>query len=163
MTSLPDFRSFARLRGLLFVGASALSVASSTLNAADQRTYIGSRSNADVPAGYAFSDAVLVGDTLYLSGHLGLDPNRQLPADPEIEARHVLDNVKATLHAAGMSMDDLVSVTITCTDLSLYARFNAIYKSYFKKEFPARAFLGTDRLLFGARFEVVGIAVKRKP
>lgn len=126
-----------------------------------ERRYLDARSNADNPPGYAFSGAVLVGDTLYISGHLGLQSDNKVPADPAAEARLVLDQVKGVLAKAGMTMDDLVQVQITCTDLSLYATFNGVYKTYFEKEFPARAFLGTDKLLFGARFEVLGIAVKR--
>jgi enamine deaminase RidA (YjgF/YER057c/UK114 family) len=104
---------------------------------------------------------VLVGNTLYLSGTIGLDANRQVPATAEAEARLVLDNVKGTLEAAGMSMDDLVSVQVFCSDVAHYDAFNAVYRTYFRREFPARAFLGSGTLLFGARFEVMGIAVKR--
>ena len=60
-----------------------------------------------------------------------------------------------------MTMDDLVSVQVFCSDVSLYGTFNDVYKGYFTKGFPARAFLGSGPLLFGARFEVQGIAVKR--
>ena len=58
-------------------------------------------------------------------------------------------------------MDDLVSVQIFCSDLSLYDEFNAIYRTYFKKGFPARAFIGNGPVLRGGRFEVQGTAVKR--
>lgn len=113
---------------------------------------------ADLP----FSDAVLVGDTLYLSGKIGLDPKTGKPPESaEEEARLVLDDMKATLAAAGMTMDDLVTVTVHCPDVSLWQRFNGVYRGYFKKEFPARAFVGSELLLFGARFEVQAIAVKR--
>jgi len=109
-----------------------------------------------------FSDGVLVGDTLYLSGRLGLDPKTGTPPeDPEQEIRDILDGMKATLKESGMTMDDLVFVQVFCTDLSFYEKFNAIYVSYFSKDFPARAFLGTARLLRGCHFEVQGIAVRR--
>jgi 2-iminobutanoate/2-iminopropanoate deaminase len=58
-------------------------------------------------------------------------------------------------------MDDLVWVQVFCTDLSNYQTFNAIYKTYFHGELPARAFLGVDHLLANAHFEVMGIAIKR--
>jgi enamine deaminase RidA (YjgF/YER057c/UK114 family) len=58
-------------------------------------------------------------------------------------------------------MDDLVSVQVFCSDLSLYREFNRVYATYFKQEYPARAFLGVANVLFGARFEVQGVAVKR--
>ena len=65
------------------------------------------------------------------------------------------------LGKAGMTMDDLVYVTIYCSDLTLYKTFNDVYRTRFKKEFPARAFIGAGDLLFGMRFEIQGIAVKR--
>ncbi len=116
------------------------------------------------PAGAAslpFSDGVLVGDTLYLSGKIGLDPaTGKVPATVEEEVRLVMEDVKATLARAGMTMDDLVYVQVFCSDLSLYARFNAIYRTYFSG-FPARAFIGSGALLFDSHFEVQGIAVRR--
>jgi 2-iminobutanoate/2-iminopropanoate deaminase len=109
-----------------------------------------------------FSNAVLAGDTLYLSGTIGIDPaTGRPPANLEDEARLVLDNLKRVLEAAGMRMEDLVSVTVYCPDLSLYDRFNAVYRTYFTKELPARAFIGSGPLLRGGHFEVQGIAVRR--
>src|ERR1051326_4556861 len=120
------------------------------------------RSERTVRSNLPFSDAVWHGDTLYLSGHIGLDPKTGRPPDTaEEEARLVLDGVKRTLEAAGLTMDDLVQVKIFCSDVGLFEKFNAVYRTYFKKEFPARAFLGSGRLLFDARFEVQGIAAKR--
>jgi reactive intermediate/imine deaminase len=103
----------------------------------------------------------LAGNTLYLAGRIGLTENRQVPASAAEEARLVLNDVKATLQAAGMSMDDLVSVQVFCSDVSHFDAFNRVYRTYFTKEFPARAFLGAGTLLFGARFEVQAIAVRR--
>ena len=109
-----------------------------------------------------FSDGVLVGDTLYLAGRLGIDPKtNQVPADPEQEARLMLDGIKAVLTAAGMTMDELVSVQVFCSDVSLFDKFNPIYRSYFTKSPPARAFIGSGTLLRGARFELQGIAVRQ--
>jgi 2-iminobutanoate/2-iminopropanoate deaminase len=109
-----------------------------------------------------FSDAVLVGDTLYLAGRIGVDPETgKPPAELDKEIRLLLDGTKATLKEAGMTMDDLVSVQVFCPDLSLYEKFNEIYRTYFIKDFPARAFIGSGPLLRGGRFEVQGIAVRR--
>ena len=109
-----------------------------------------------------FSDAVWHGETLYLSGHIGLDPQTGKPgATPEEEAKLVLDGVKRTLEAAGLTMDDLLSVQIFCSDVTLFEKFNVVYRTYFQGEFPARAFLGSGRLLFDARFEVQAIAGRR--
>jgi 2-iminobutanoate/2-iminopropanoate deaminase len=113
-------------------------------------------------ARWPFSDAVLVGDTLYVSGNIGLNPETGKPGGtPEDEARLVMDSFKRAVEAGGMAMDDLVWVQIFCTDLATFETFNGVYQKYFKAELPARAFLGTDKLLFGARYEVTGIAVKR--
>ena len=120
-----------------------------------------SRTHIQIDPRNPFSDGVLIGDTLYLSGRIGLDESRRVPADIETEARNVLDSVRTVLQKAGMEMDDLVYVQVFCTDVALWERFNAIYGSYFKDKMPARAFIGSGKLLFGAHFEVQGIAVKR--
>ena len=109
-----------------------------------------------------FSDAVLVGETLYLSGQIGLDKDtNRVPDDIETEARNVMERTRAVLAQAGMTMADLVYVQIFCSDVSLWERFNAVYRDFFSKDLPARPFLGSGKLLFDARFEVQGIAVKR--
>ncbi|MDP9097518.1 MAG: Rid family hydrolase [Verrucomicrobiota bacterium] len=109
-----------------------------------------------------FSDGVLVGDTLYLAGRIGIDPETgKPPAELEKEIRLLLDGMKTTLAAANMTMDDLVSVQVFCPDLSLYEKFNEIYRTYFIKDFPARAFIGSGPILRGGRFEAQGIAVRR--
>ena len=111
---------------------------------------------------YPFSDGVRVGDTLYLSGRIGLNPKTGRAAeDVEEEARLMLDGLRDVLAKAGMTMDDLVYATVYCTNLSLLGRFNQVYRTYFRREFPARAFLGASDLVLGARFEIQGMAVKR--
>lgn len=124
------------------------------------RSYVAPRTPADTDQP-PFSGGVRVGDTLYLSGVLGLDPGQKVPETVEAEARNVLNAIKASLAGAGMTMDDLVYVQIFCPDVSHYATFNAVYRTYFTREYPARAFIGSGPLLYGARFEVQGIAVKR--
>ena len=142
------------------VSVALVSAVSADLSAQDIRRYTNPRSAADSTA-LPFSGAVLVGNTLYLSGTIGLDENQQVPSTPEAEARLVLNSMQSTLEAAGMTMDDLVSVQVFCSDVAHYAAFNAVYRTYFTREFPARAFVGVGTLLFDARFEVQGIAVKR--
>ena len=74
-----------------------------------------------------FSDAVRVGQTLYLAGRIGLHPaTNKPPADAAAEVRTVMDQIKAVLVQEGMTMDDLVTVTVYCTDLSLYGTFNDV-------------------------------------
>ncbi len=114
------------------------------------------------PVDLPFSSGVLVGNTLHLACQIGLDPHTGLPPDDlEQEIRLALDGIKTTLAEAGMTMDDLVSVTVYCSDVSLFDEFNRVYRTYFTGEFPTRAFVGSGPLLFGGRFEVQGIAVKR--
>jgi reactive intermediate/imine deaminase len=112
--------------------------------------------------GLPFSHAVVAGDTIYVAGTIGIDPETgKPPADPKAEARLALEGIKAKLELAGAGMDDLVTVQVFCPDLSLYEDFNAVYRTYFKDGFPARAFIGSGPLLRGGRFEINGIAVKR--
>jgi reactive intermediate/imine deaminase len=110
-----------------------------------------------------FSDGILSGNTLYLSGRIGIDPKTgQAPADVDAEVHLLLDGVKATLAAEGLTMDDLVYVQISCSDLALFDKFNATYRSYFTtKDLPARQFVGVASLLRGGHFELQSIAVRR--
>ena len=110
-----------------------------------------------------FSDGILAGNTLYLAGRLGVDPQTgKPPAEIEAEVKFMLDGIKAVLGQAGMTMDDLVYVQIASTDLSLFDKFNGIYRGYFTaKDLPAREFIGAGSLLRGAHFELQAIAVKR--
>jgi len=110
-----------------------------------------------------FSDAILVGNTLYLAGRIGIDPKTgKVPEKIEDEAKVLLDSEKEVLAQAGMTMDDLVYVQIACTDLSLFQKFNPIYASYFStKDYPAREFIGAGALLAGGHFELQAIAVKK--
>jgi 2-iminobutanoate/2-iminopropanoate deaminase len=74
----------------------------------------------------------------------------------------LLDGEKEVLAQAGMTMDDLVYVQVACTDLSLFDKFNGIYRTYFTaKDYPAREFIGAGSLLLGGHFELQAIAVKR--
>ena len=97
-----------------------------------------------------YSNAVLVGDTLYLAGDIGIDPDTDAPPPKiEDEVRLVMESMKTRLEMVGMSMDDLVMVEVHCPDLSLYDQFNDVYRTYFNDHFPARAFLGSGPLLSG--------------
>lgn len=128
-----------------------------TTTAQSSRRYINPRSAAN-PANATqppFSGAVVVGDTAYLSGVLGSGDT----ADAAATAG--LNNLQNTLKAAGMTMDDLVTVQVFCPDVANYDAFNKVYRTFFKQEFPARAFIGSGPLLQGAKFEIQGIAVKR--
>src|SRR4030088_1280852 len=104
-----------------FALALALALGAHAAAADTDRKFInGERSAAQTPP--PISDAVLVGNTLYISGHMGIDPKTgHAPADPQAEAKLVMDRIKATLDSAPLTMDDVVSMHIFRSDLTLYA------------------------------------------
>lgn len=113
------------------------------------------------PAGLPFSDAVQVGNTLYISGRIGLDPaTGEAPESIDAEIDLLFEGFQNVLREAGMTMDNLVWVQVHSPDVSLWQKFNAAYVKLFSREFPARAFLGSGTLLKKGRFEMLGIAVK---
>ena len=126
------------------------------------RRYIDPRSAADADKP-PFSGAVLVGDTLYLSGDIGLEPGNKVPAEAGTEARLLMERFEKRLAAAGMTMDDLAYVTVYSSDVGDFSVFNAEYRNHFHREFPARAYIGAGKLLFGARWEMQGVAIRRQP
>lgn len=139
----------------------AMLVCANAASAGEPRNYV-TPEGANGASAAPYSLGVMAGGAFYVAGHLGTDPaTGQLASDVEHEAHFVLDQVKATLQKAGLTMDDLVSVTIYCTDLSLYDKFNGIYRGYFHDHYPARAFIGVDKLVRGAHFEVQAVAVKK--
>lgn len=123
-----------------------------------------SRRNINLPGrrpDLPFSDAVLIGNTLYISGRIGLDPATGLaPPEVERELGLLFEGFEAVVRQAGMEMDDLVWVQVYCPDVSLWQVFNQEYVKHFRGEFPARAFLGSGPLLLSGRFEMLGVAVK---
>lgn len=151
--------SHARVATALALLVLASSARASQKPEPSPRSYVNPRTAKDTGQP-PFSDAVRAGNTVYVSGKLGLVSGKP-PAAPADEARLALDSLKKTLADAGLTMDDLVSVQVFCSDVSLFDTWNEVYRTYFTKEYPARAFIGSGPLLFGARFEVTGIAVKR--
>jgi len=147
---------------LLIVALALAAAAPCALGApgAADRTYL---EHSPAPNGptLPFSDAVRLGATLYVAGHIGIDPQTgNAAASPDAEARLLMDSVKRTVERAGFTMDDFVSITVYCTDLGLYDTFNSIYGGYFHGHHPARAFIGVSKLVRGARFEIQGVAVR---
>jgi len=113
------------------------------------------------PASLPFSDAVLLGGTLYISGRIGIDPaTGEAPESLAAEIDLLFEGFQAVLREASMTMDDLVWVQVYSPDVSLWQQFNSAYVKLFSREFPARAFLGSGTLLKKGRFEMLGIAVK---
>src|ERR1700730_19146897 len=106
--------------------------------------------------GAAFSPAVLVDGTLYVSGQIGRDLKTQkVPENFEAEVRQVLDNTGIILREAKMNYADVVSVQIYLTDMELFSRMNAVYTNYFKADRPAPTTAGGVKLAArGARVEI---------
>lgn len=109
-----------------------------------------------------FSEAVKVGDTLYLSGQIGIKPGalELVPGGMKPEAEQTLANVRAVLEAHGYALKDVVKCTVMLADMSKWAAFNEVYKSVFKPPYPARSAFGANGLALGAQVELECIAVK---
>jgi len=107
-----------------------------------------------------YSQAILVGNTLYLSGQIGLDPySMELVDGIEAEIRRVFANLKAVCEAAGGSLADIAKLNIFLTDLSNFQLVNQIMGEYFAQPYPARAALGVASLPKGALVEMDGIVI----
>jgi len=114
------------------------------------------------PAGVPLSEAVRVGDTLYLSGQIGIQPGtlKLVPGGLKEEARQTMTNIRTALEAHGYSMSDVVKCTVMLADMSKWGEFNGIYTTFFTGQYPARSALGTTGLALGAQVEVECIAHK---
>ncbi|ACY47712.1 RidA family protein [Rhodothermus marinus] len=112
-----------------------------------------------------YSQAVLVGDTLYCSGQIAIDPKTgSLITDSiERETEQVLENLGAVLRAAGMDYKDVVRCTVYMTDINDYAQINEVYSRYFNESPPAREAVQVAALPRGARVEISCIAVRQTP
>jgi reactive intermediate/imine deaminase len=114
-------------------------------------------STADAPAAIGiYSQAVRVGNTIWVSGRIPLDPATKelVPGGMEAQVRQVFDNLKAIVVAAGASLDDVVKATVFLTDLSHFALVNKVMAEYFRQPYPARAAVGVAALPRGAEIEV---------
>ena len=114
-------------------------------------------STADAPAAIGtYSQAVRVGNTIWVSGQIPLDPvtKELVKGDIEAQTRRVFENLKAIVAAAGASFDDVVKATVFLTDLSHFALVNKVMAEYFREPYPARAAVGVSALPRGAQVEV---------
>lgn len=107
-----------------------------------------------------YSQAIVVGDLVFLSGQIPLDPNRGrlIEGSIEDETRQVLRNLQAVLAAEGLTMDAVVRTTVYLTDLEDFARVNQTYAEFFTEPFPARATVQVSALPRGAKVEIDAIA-----
>ncbi len=111
--------------------------------------------------GFPYSPGILVGNTLYIAGHLGRDPvsTELVEGGLEAETRQALANIEAVLNEAGMDFGDVVSVTAYITEVADFPEFNAVYREYFPENPPARATVEVAALNVGAVIELQMIAV----
>lgn len=110
--------------------------------------------------GLPFSEAVRVGNMLYLSGQIGVDSSiKVVPGGIAAETRQAMENIKATLERYGSSLEQVVKVTVMLADMSEWAEMNQVYVTYFPKHLPARSALGANGLALGARVEIECLAV----
>jgi reactive intermediate/imine deaminase len=109
-----------------------------------------------------YSQAVKAGDTVYLSGQIGLDPaTMEMLEGIDAQVRRVFDNLSAVAQAAGGSLADIVKLNIFLTDLGHFALVNSIMAEYFKEPYPARAAVGVASLPRGALVEADAVLVLR--
>ena len=143
-----------RLIALLLLGNSAMANAAdtkSTFERIGEPTLKGQR--------LPFSSAVRAGDTVYLSGALGIDHEGKLAEGLEAQARLAMDNLGAALKSAGLGWGDVVKCTVMLDNMADWPAFNNVYVTYFPDgKFPARSAFGADGLALGALVEVECIA-----
>lgn len=109
--------------------------------------------------GLPFSESVRVGDVLFLSGVLGItDDGKLAPGGMTAEADQAMQNIADALERRGLTMQDIVKCTVFLADISEWAVFNEVYKSYMKPPYPARSALGANGLAENARLEIECIA-----
>ena len=108
-----------------------------------------------------YSQAVKVGNTVYLAGQIPLDPATMAMVTDNMEAqiRRVLDNIKAVTHAAGGTLDDIVKLNVFLVDLTHFPLVNEVMAGYFSEPYPARAAIGVASLPRGASIEMDAIMV----
>jgi reactive intermediate/imine deaminase len=108
-----------------------------------------------------YSQAIRAGETIYLSGQIGLDPaTMQLVDGIEAQIHQVFRNLRSVSAAAGAALDDAVKLTVFLTDLGHFARLNEIMSQYLAAPFPARSAVGVSQLPRGALVEIEAILVK---
>lgn len=111
--------------------------------------------------GLPFSDAVRVGNMLYLSGVVGMIPGKMelVEGGLEAESRQIMENIQKVLQANGSSLENAIKFTIFIDDINRWSDFNKVYVEYFPNKKPARSALGVEGLALGAAVEVECIAV----
>ena len=145
------------------VFSAAILLSSTVILAGEKQSVEFLNSGAVLPADgkFPFSEAVRVGNTIYLSGQLGIVPEtlKLIEGGIEAETRQTMTNIKSSLEAHGLSMNNVIKCTVMLADISEWPAFNAVYTTFFNAPFPARSAFATNGLALGARTEVECIAV----
>jgi len=110
-----------------------------------------------------YSQAIKVGDSIFLSGQIPLDPaTMKLVEGEENQIRRVFDNIQAVCKAADCNLNDIVKLNVSLKDLSIFGKVNEIMLDYFEEPYPARAALQVARLPLDSLIEVEAIIIKEK-
>jgi reactive intermediate/imine deaminase len=109
-----------------------------------------------LPRNLPFSELVRHGNTLYLSGQIGIQPGtmKLVPGGMQEEAKQTMENIKTSLEAHGYSLGNLVKCTVMLADIADWPAFNEVYKGFFSGDYPARSAFGANGLALGAKVEV---------
>lgn len=146
---------------LKLTGLTLAVIASTFVNAAaSDRTFY---RNPDLPDTFPFSSAVVVGDTIYLSGEIGVDYDTMTLVDGGVtaETKKIFENFEATLTALDSDLSEIVKCTVFLDDMTQYGDMNAAYAAALPDPKPARSTLGVDGLALGAALEVECLAVRK--
>lgn len=153
--------SSALLSSLIAVGSLGLAL---TANAAPTTAINTSSKSAPIFHGdggaYPFSEAVRVGDTLYMSGQIGFKDDKLVKGGIKAETKQALDNIQTTLLKYGYQQSDIVKCSAMLTDMDDFNDFNKVYKAELSKPYPARSAFGVAELAAGASVEIECIAAK---
>jgi 2-iminobutanoate/2-iminopropanoate deaminase len=115
-----------------------------------------------VLAAAPFSAAIRDGDTIFVSGQIGLDADGKVVPGVGDQTRAALRAIKDILEGLGSSMADVVQVRVFITDFATYADYNEAYREFFAEPYPTRATLGTSELALGAGVEIEAVAIRRQ-
>jgi 2-iminobutanoate/2-iminopropanoate deaminase len=115
-----------------------------------------------VLAAAPFSAAIRDGDTIFVSGQVGLDADGKVVPGVGDQTRAALRAIKDILEGLGSSMADVVQVRVFITDFATYADYNEAYREFFAEPYPTRATLGTSELALGAGVEIEAVAIRRQ-
>lgn len=151
-------------RTLLVIAASGCLAGISPVMAEPQAAVQFLNSGKVLPTNLPFSEAVRVGNMLYLSGQIGVVPGslKLVPGGIKEESRQTMENIRISLEAHGASLRDVVKCTVMLADISEWGAFNDVYRTFFSERYPARSALGANGLALGARVEVECMAALGK-